>query len=90
MAQNDEFEYESIQDHQTIKDLVHGILDGFEKGRIVLASNGDEISMRPSGMLKLSVKARKKGETGKLNLKISWKEAKKVIVSTDDRIKVTS
>jgi len=90
VSKDGSFEYESLQDPQTIKELMTGILDGLEKGRIVLTSNGSEITMNPSNLLKISVKAKKKGETGKLELKMSWKESKKVIVSTDDSIKVSS
>jgi len=90
VAKDDSFEYESLQDPQTIKELMNGILEGFDKGRIVLTSNGSEITMHPSNLLKFSVKAKKKGETGKLEFKISWKESKKVSVSTDDSIKVSS
>ncbi len=88
MAKEDSFEYESLQDPQSIKDLIKGLLEGFDKGRIVLISNGSKITMEPSNLLKLSVKAKKRGETGKLEIKISWKEAKKVSVSAVDAIRV--
>jgi amphi-Trp domain-containing protein len=88
VAKEDSFEYESLQDPQSIKDLIKGLLEGFDKGRIVLISNGSKITMEPSNLLKLSVKAKKRGETGKLEIKISWKEAKKVSVSAVDAIRV--
>jgi len=90
VAKEDSFEYESLQDPQTIKDLIKGLLEGFDKGRIVLISNGSKITMEPSNLLKLSVKAKKRGETGKLEIKISWKEAKKVSAGTAEDIHVAT
>ncbi len=90
MSKEESFEYESLQDPQTIKELINGIIEGFEKGRIVLSSNGSAITMNPSNLLKFSVKAKKKGETSKLELKISWKETSKVNVRTNDLIKVST
>lgn len=87
---SDEFEFESIQDPQTIRRLIVSLMDGLDKGRIVLSSNGDEIVMSPSNLLKFSVHARKKGETGKINLKLSWKERKADAGGSGDKIAISS
>lgn len=90
MSSEEQFEFESIQDPQSIKKLILSLVEGIDKGRIVLQSNGEEILLNPSQMLKFTVRARKKGETGKINLKISWKEKKSVNISSDNRIAIST
>lgn len=74
MSSSNTFNYESIQDTGSIKDFIKSLLNGLDNGKVYFASNGDEIELHPSDMLKFSVKAKKKGQTGKISIKISWKE----------------
>lgn len=90
MSQSQDFFYESVQDPKTIKDFLQSLMEGIEKGNIALSSNGEEIVLNPSDMLKFSVKAKVKGETSKLSLKISWKEAKKVNIEVEDNLEIKS
>mgnify|MGYP000628051185 CR=1 FL=1 len=70
----EKFVFDSLQDSDTIKQFLESLTEGFEKGNITLTSNGDEIYLRPEGMLNFMVKAKKKGNENKLSIKISWKE----------------
>jgi amphi-Trp domain-containing protein len=90
MAQADSFLYESIEDAKTIQRFIEALREGIEKGKIKLSSNGDEIVLKPGNLLKLSVKARKKGGTEKLSLKIAWKDQKKVNVETNNKMKIST
>ncbi|MBD3170283.1 MAG: amphi-Trp domain-containing protein [candidate division Zixibacteria bacterium] len=90
MSQSQDFFYESVQDPKTIKDFLQSLMEGIEKGNIALSSNGEEIVLNPSDMLKFSVKAKVKGEASKLSLKISWKEAKKVNIEVEDNLEIKS
>ena len=74
MGSSDSFDYESIQDPETIRDFISSLMEGLDKREIVLSSNGNRISLHPSDMLKFAVKAKRKGQTGKITLKISWRE----------------
>jgi len=74
MADTERFEYESIQDPDTIREHISAILDGIEKRRIVLDSNGDEIVLTPAELLDLSIRAKKKGALSKLSIRITWKQ----------------
>lgn len=71
----EKFVFDSLQDSETIRDFLSSLTDGFEKGSIVLSTNGDEIVLAPAGMLNFMVKAKKKGNENKLSIKISWKDA---------------
>lgn len=90
MSRNENFEFESIQDPDTIKTFMESLLQGFEKNRIRLASNGEEIVLFPSNMLKFAVKAKRKGNSSKLSLKISWKELKSVNVEAAESIEIST
>lgn len=74
MANEKKFTFESIQDNQTIKDFLGALVEGFEKGRIVLSTDADEIIMNPCGLLNFVVKAKKKGGESKISIKVGWKE----------------
>ncbi|SHL15689.1 amphi-Trp domain-containing protein [Desulfatibacillum alkenivorans DSM 16219] len=77
MAFEEKFEFESLQDSQTIKDFLESLIQGIENKKIQLSTNGDEILLQPNNMLKFQVKARRKKDTSKLVLKISWKNSDK-------------
>ena len=74
MSQDDKFEFESVQDCQTIQKYLQALREGFEQGRIVLNSDGAEICMHPCGFMKFEVAVKKKGLENKLAIKISWKD----------------
>jgi amphi-Trp domain-containing protein len=77
MADEQRFEFESLQDVETIRAFLESLIEGFEKGRITLSSEDKEIELNPNTLLKFNVKARKKPNArNQLNIKISWKEPK--------------
>ncbi len=90
MVYEDDFEYESIQDPETIRGLLESLIEGIQKGTIILSSNGDEIVLRPAPLMKFSIKASRKGTAGKLSLKISWKDDKDVDPGTNGGLQITS
>lgn len=84
MAHNEKFNYESIQDSDTIRDYIQSIITGIENGKIVLSQNGDEVVLNPGNLLKFEIKAKKKGDTNKLSIKISWREEGKTLSIDED------
>lgn len=75
------FNYESLQDANSIKTYLVSLIDSIEKGRIMLKSNGEEITMNVDDLMKFTVRAKKKDGLNKLTMKISWAENK---VSKED------
>ena len=75
MSDDSRIEYDSMQDTQSIQKFLRSLTEGFEKGKIVLRSEDEEVILRPQHLLKFTIKAKKKGEKCKLSLKLSWKEA---------------
>ena len=74
---NDEFKHESYQDTNTITDDIKSLKEGLEKGVIVLGNANQQIELEPKGLIKTEIKAKKKGDSSRLTLRISWKEEKK-------------
>jgi len=74
MSRDDKFEFESVQDRHSIQDYLQALQHGFEQGRIVLNTDGNEIIMHPAGYMKFGVTVKKKGAENKLTVKIGWKD----------------
>ena len=90
MAQEEKFFFESLQDPQAIKDYLSSLVDGLEKGRIVLATNGDELTLETPDLLKFTLKAKRKAETSKLSIKLSWKDERQAEAQADGSMSISS
>lgn len=90
MTDDGKFVFDSFQDRDTIKDYFRALMDGIDKGKIVLSTNGEKIELHPNALLRFAVKVKKKGGDSSLSLKISWKEKKKGAVSPNDSIQISS
>lgn len=69
-----EFRHESLQDRESIVRYLNALSQGIASGQLTLGTREENLVLHPSGLLKLSVKARGKDERTKLVFKISWKE----------------
>ena len=74
MTEEARFTYESLQDARSIADYFQSLMEGFEKGSIVLKSEEGELNLHPKDMLTFAIRAKKKNEKTKLTVKISWKD----------------
>lgn len=85
----EKFVFDSLQDSETIRDFLTSITDGFDRGSITLSTNGDKIELTPHGLLNFMVKAKKKGGTNKLSIKVAWKDSHKCTKTSDAPLKVS-
>lgn len=85
----EKFVFDSLQDCGTIKDFLASLTDGFDKGSITLATNGDAIELTPKGLLGFTVKAKKKGNGNKLSIKVEWKDCDSGKKSENSNLKVS-
>lgn len=86
MGKREEFEHESIQDSQTIRDYLKALVDGFDGGKIVFKSEDHEVVLLPNDLLELSIKAKRKGDKNKISLKIAWKDTGEAAAASGFRI----
>ncbi|MGE4504929.1 MAG: amphi-Trp domain-containing protein [Desulfovibrionaceae bacterium] len=70
----EKFYFDSLQDAESIRQFLEALTEGFAKGELSLASNGDQIVLHPKGLLSFSVKAKRKRGGSKLNIRVAWKE----------------
>ncbi len=75
MSRKEEFEYQSIQDNQSIRQYLQALIDGFESGRIVFNTDGQEIALIPGELLEFAIKAKRRGDKNKITMKFTWKDA---------------
>jgi amphi-Trp domain-containing protein len=77
MASEDrEFAHESLQDRETIVKYLGAIAEGLEKGRLLLATNGEQFALDTPGLLRFDVQAKQKRDRAQLTLRLSWKNRK--------------
>lgn len=69
------FVHESLQDITSIRAFLDALITSVDKKRLVLSSEGQEIVMEMDGLLKFSLRAKKKSGENKLSIKITWTDA---------------
>lgn len=90
MSGEGKFEFDSVQDPKSIQDFLLALTEGFAKGRIVMRSEAEEIVLVPAALLGFSVKAKRKDNESKINIKIVWKDSRKEISAGDKSICIAS
>ena len=68
------FEYESIQDTETLAEYLYALADGFKKGRLEFSRSGETVELNPRGLLEFYLEAKADGKARKLKFKLGWKE----------------
>ena len=66
------FRHESLQDKDSIRDLLEAITQGIAKGKLTFSDGDNELVMEPEGLLRLKVTATRQDELQRVNLRISW------------------
>lgn len=78
MANNkNSFRHDSLQDKETIQDLLKAITKGIGKGKITFSDDTGEIVMQPEGLLDLKITARQDDSKHRLNIRITWQTEEK-------------
>lgn len=76
MSKNEMFEHDSLEDNHSIGRYFQALIEGLEKGQILLTSERGSVMLCPGSPIEFSVKAKKKDDAGKLTIKLSWKDIK--------------
>jgi amphi-Trp domain-containing protein len=66
------FRHESLQDTETIQEILKSITKGMAKGKLSFSDEDGEITMEPEGLLNLKVTATQDELRHRLNIRISW------------------
>lgn len=73
MGKKHAFEHESLQDRESIVAYLEALTAGLRAGRIHLSQGETELELHPTGLLTLSVRAARKRERTRLDLRVSWR-----------------
>ena len=71
---SDSFKHESLQDCESITKYINALSDGFTQGALVFMSDGQRVVLKPQGLIKLEVEAKRKDRQIRLALKFRWTE----------------
>jgi amphi-Trp domain-containing protein len=66
------FRHQSLQDSESIQELLNSIATGIKKGEITFSDQDGEIRLEPKGLLDLKVTASEEESRHRLELRISW------------------
>lgn len=69
------FRHESLQDADTIQDILKAISKGLGNGSLSFSDEDDSIDMRPEGLLNLKVTASEDDSRHRLDIRVSWQAA---------------
>ena len=72
------FRHESLQDAETIQDILKSLSKGIASGKLSFRDEDDEIVMEPKGLLNLKVTASEDDGRHRVNIRITWQAEEKV------------
>jgi amphi-Trp domain-containing protein len=70
----DEFKHESLQDSKSIGQYLRALIEGIEAGRVDLSDDNGEVVLHPTGLVGFELRAKRRGNHSKLQLKLTWTE----------------
>jgi len=73
-SSREDFNFESLQDSQSIGRYLEELVDGFKSGKIELVHEDSSLELNPEGLLRLDIKAGRKKDKQSLRIKITWRE----------------
>lgn len=76
-VKNQLFSHESLQKKERVVDYLNSLIEGIESGTIVFKNQGQEIHLKPSGLLSLEIRVKRKGDRNKVNFDLKWKNSNK-------------
>jgi amphi-Trp domain-containing protein len=86
----DQFKHESLQDLRSIGQYLRAITEGLEAGRVDLSDDSGQLTLFPSGLLTLELRAKRRGNRAKLRIELLWTEEKPKSKSESLRVRSES
>jgi|AACY02.2.fsa_nt_gi hypothetical protein len=72
---NKKFHHSSLQDADSIAELLEAITEGISKGKLQLSDDTGDIQLRPRGLLELSVDVEEDSGNNSLAIRLRWSDA---------------
>lgn len=74
MSEIGKFDYEAIQDRQSMREFLSTLIDGIESGKIVLSSDKETVLLCPTELIRFNLKAKRKPGKSKITIKLAWND----------------
>ncbi|MFT2112201.1 amphi-Trp domain-containing protein [Marinomonas sp. 2405UD68-3] len=87
MRFKNEFQHISLQDPQSIQNLLISIAEGIGKGEVTFSDEEGELILQPNGLLDCKITASEGAARHKIELKVSWNKKSKTLSNTTLTIK---
>ncbi|WP_052481220.1 amphi-Trp domain-containing protein [Gilvimarinus agarilyticus] len=68
------FRHESLQDTQSIRNLLQALLDGIDNGELAFSEGKDTLTLTPQGLMQVKLTAQREDAYNRVNLRFSWHE----------------
>jgi amphi-Trp domain-containing protein len=82
----EEFCHESLQDSETIAELLLSLQRGLAKGTLKFSDEDHAITLKPSGLLNLVIRASANNELNFVDIRISWQGDNRDKIKKDIRV----
>lgn len=73
-SSEDNFKHISLQDNESIIKYLEALGLGFQQGALLFSAENRQLVLKPRGLIKLEVEAKRKNDQMKLSLKMRWSE----------------
>ncbi|MEF2144246.1 MAG: amphi-Trp domain-containing protein [Desulfovibrionaceae bacterium] len=84
MLHEEKIQFETLDDPGTVKAMLLHVVDGIDRGRIILASDEEELVFYPGSLIKLSIKGKRTHGTSKIKMSLSWSRLEDDKVGLED------
>ncbi|MBL4847192.1 MAG: amphi-Trp domain-containing protein [Planctomycetes bacterium] len=78
MGKKNSFEHESLQDRESIVAYLEALTAGLRAGQVRISQGDQELILEPEGLLTLGIRAVRKRDRTRLDLRISWLETDQI------------
>ena len=78
------FRHESLQDCNSIQEILKSITTGIGKGKVTFGDKDDEIIMEPKDLLNLKLTASQDENRHRINIRITWQVEDKTVKKRKD------
>lgn len=69
---NKQFRHESLQDAESVQQILAAINEGLAKGKLRFSDEDGELLLQPKGLLDLRLTAEQEEGRQRINLRVSW------------------
>lgn len=70
----EQFKHYALSDTGTLAEYLEAVIEGFRRGSLEISAEGQQLLLRPAGLVTLEIEATRQNALGRLNLKLSWSE----------------